>query len=100
MEYVHAALILHEAGKPITSDAIVSVLKAAGVEADAARAKALEAALKGVNIADALKASVAAPVAAAPAAPAAGAAPAKKEEKKEEKPAEEQAAAGLASLFG
>jgi large subunit ribosomal protein L12 len=99
MEYIHAALLLHSAKKEITEANVVSVLKAAGIEADHARAKALVASLSGVNIGEAIK-MAAMPVAAAPAA-----APAehKKEEKKEpkdEKKTEEEAAAGLASLFG
>ncbi|MFH1470159.1 MAG: 50S ribosomal protein P1 [Candidatus Micrarchaeota archaeon] len=99
MEYIHAALLLHSAKKEINEANVVSVLKAAGVEADPARAKALVASLSGVNIEEAIK-TAAMPVAAAPAA-----APAehKKEEKKEpkdEKKTEEEAAAGLASLFG
>ena len=99
MEYIHAALLLHSAKKEITEANVVSVLKAAGVHPDEARAKALVASLTGVNIEEAIK-SASMPVAAAPAA-----APAehKKEEKKEpkdEKKSEEEAAAGLASLFG
>lgn len=95
--YLHAVLLLHGAGKEVSEHAIVSVLKAGGVDADAARAKVLADAVKGVNFDDLLKAAV---VTAGP-APAAAAAPAeaKKDEKKEEKK-EEQAAEGLASLFG
>ncbi len=95
--YLHAALLLKGADKEISEAHIASVLKAAGVEADSAKAKVLAEALKGVNFDDVLKAA-AAPVAVA-AAPAA--AEAKKEEKKED-PAKSEAAAaeGLASLFG
>ncbi len=97
--YLHAVLLLHGAGKDVTSEGIVSVLKAGGVSADEAKAKVLADAVKGVNFEDLLKQSmmVAAPAAAAPAA-----AEGKKEEKKEEKEEkkEEQAAEGLASLFG
>ncbi len=90
-------MLLHKAGKPVTEEHVKKVLEAAGVHADAARVKALVAALEGVNIEEAIKrAAVVAPVAAA--APAASA-PAhekkaeKKEEKKEEaKPAEAPAA--------
>lgn len=97
MEYVYAALLLHKAGKEINESSLKTVLEAAGVKADDGQAKALVAALDGVNIEDAIK--NAAPVAAAPtAAPAAEEKP-KKEEKKEEKKPEE-AAAGLGSLFG
>jgi len=95
--YLHAVLLLHGAGKEVTKDSLISVLKSAGVEADEAKAKVLSEAVKGANFEDLLKnatAVVAAPVAAAPAE-------AKKEEKKEDEgKKEEQAAAGLSSLFG
>lgn len=105
MEYVYASMLLHKAGKPVDEAHIEKVLDAAGVKVDKARAKATAAALKGVNIDDAIKnASVAAAPAAAPAAPAPAEAPAaeKKEEKpkEEEKKTEEEAAAGLSALFG
>ncbi len=97
--YLHAVLLLHGAGKEVTSEGIVSVLKAGGVSADEAKAKVLADAVKGVNFEELLKQSmmVAAPAAAAPAA--AEGKKEKKEEEKEEKK-EEQAAEGLASLFG
>jgi large subunit ribosomal protein L12 len=103
MEYIYSAMILHSAGKEITEDAVSGILKAAGVEPDAARVKALTASLEGVDIEDAMKTAVAAPVAAA--APAAGAAAPAAEAKKEEEPeeeavSEEEAAAGLGALFG
>jgi large subunit ribosomal protein L12 len=96
--YLHAALLLKGGEKEITKDSLVSVLKAAGVHADEAKAQVLAEAVKGVNFEELLKAA-AMPVAAAPAA--AAPAEAKKEEKKED-PAKQEAAAaeGLASLFG
>lgn len=98
--YLHAALVLHGAGKEVSKDGIVAVVKASGAEADEAKAQVLAEAVKGVNFEDLLKQS--AMVAAAPAA--APAAEGKKEEKKEEKKdegkKEEEAAAGLANLFG
>jgi large subunit ribosomal protein L12 len=102
MEYVYAAMLLHKAGKSITEEAVKSVLTAAGCAVDAARVKALVAALQGVNIEEAIKkAAVAAPVAVA-AGPAGGHTEAKKEEKPKEdtKKSEEAAAAGLGALFG
>ncbi len=104
MEYIYAAMLLHKAGKQITEDAVKSVLKAAGVNVEETRVKALVAALQGVDIDEAIKkAAVAAPVAVA----AAGGAPAQKEAKKsekskeeEQKKADEAAAAGLGALFG
>lgn len=104
MEYIYSAMILHSAGKEINEDAIAGILKAAGVEPDTARIKALTASLDGVDIEEAMKTAVAAPAAAAPAAaPAGGDAPAeekKEEEEEEEGVSEEEAAAGLGALFG
>ncbi len=94
--YLHAVLLLHGAGKEVSKESILAVIKASGAEADEAKAKILAEAVKGVNFDDLLKQSmmVAAPAAAAPAE-------AKKEEKKEDEgKKEEQAAEGLASLFG
>ncbi len=104
MEYVYAALLLHSAGKKVTDEGIAAVLKAAGIEVDQVRTKALVSALEGVNIEEAIsKAAFAAPVATAPAAaPAATEAP-KKEEKpkeKEKEKAEETGMEGLGALFG
>lgn len=102
MEYVYAAMILHEAKKEINEANLNSVLKAAGVAVDEARIKALVSSLEGVDIEDAII-SASMPVAQAPAvAPAAAsdhkASESKKEEKKEE--AEESALEGLGALFG
>jgi len=106
MEYIYSAMVLHSAGKNITEDAISGILKAAGVNADAAKIKALIASLEGVNIKEAIAsasvmASAPAAAAAAPAAAAAKEEPkAAKEEPKEEAVSEEEAAAGLSALFG
>ena len=91
MEYIYSAMVLYSAGKDITEDAIKAILTAAGVEADAAKIKALVASLDGVDIKEA--------IAAAPAA-AATEAPAKEAEPEEEAVSEEEAAAGLSALFG
>jgi len=98
--YLHAVLLLHGAGKEVTKENIVSVIKASGAEADEAKAKVLADAVKDVNFEDLLKNVAVA--AAAPAAAPAAAGEAKKEEKKEEDEGkkEEQAAEGLANLFG
>ena len=102
MEYVYSAMVLHAAKKPVTEEGITAILKAAGVTADAARVKALTAALDGVDIDKAIATAVAAPVAAAPAAGPAEKKEEKKEEKKKEEKGvtEEEAAAGLSALFG
>ncbi len=101
MEYVYAALLLSEAGKPIDEKGLMEVVKAAGFSPDEARAKALVASLKDVDIKEVIK--NAAQTAAAPAAAQQHAEGEKKEQKKEEKhdeKKEEAAAEGLASLFG
>jgi len=107
MEYIYASLLLHNAGKAITEEAITAVLKAAGIEVNEARVKALVAALEGVNIEEAIsKAAFAAPAAVSPtvAAPAAAAnvvaAEVPIEEEEEEDHAEEDGMAGLGALFG
>jgi len=97
---MYAALLIHKAGKPITEDSLTSVVKAAGVDVDQVKVKALASALSEINVDEALKSAstmaVAAPAAAAPAAAAAKA----EEKPKEEEKKEEEALAGLASLFG
>ena len=103
MEYVYAAMLLHSAEKDIDDKAISSVLKAAGVEADGARVKALVASLGSVDIDEAMATAVAAPVAsAAPAASSGGAAEAAPAEEEAAEEPEEEAGGfeGLGSLFG
>jgi large subunit ribosomal protein L12 len=99
MEYVYSAMLLHSAKKEINEAHVTKVLEAAGITVDSARVKALVASLKNVNIDEAIaKAAVSAAPAAAPAAHAEHKAEAKP--KQEEKKSEEEAAAGLAGLFG
>ncbi len=103
--YLHAALVLHGAGKDISKDNLVSVLKAAGAEADDAKAKVLAEAVSGVDFEELLKNAAVPSAAPAAAAPAAAEGGEEKEEKKEESAEdsakkEEEAAEGLASLFG
>jgi large subunit ribosomal protein L12 len=105
MEYVYAAMLLHKAGKPVDETNVTKVLQAAGLQADAARVKALVAALSEVDIEEAIKtAPTLAPAAAAPAASAApteAAAEEKpEEEEKVEEEKEEEALEGLGALFG
>lgn len=103
LEYIHAALLLHEAKKDITEDAISKIVEAAGLEADKAMTKATVENLKDINIDEVLSSAVAAPVASVSTAPDGGE---KREEKKEKESGEnkekktEEAAAGLSSLFG
>jgi large subunit ribosomal protein L12 len=99
MEYVHAALLLHSAGKKVDEAGLANTLKAAGAQVDEARVKALVAALEGVNIDEAIK-SAAVPAVAAPAAAAPAKAEKKEEKKVEKEKKEEEALAGLGALFG
>ncbi len=107
MEYVYAAMLLHEAGKEINEQNLTQVLTSAGIDADAVRVKALVASLAEVKIDEAIKSAptmMAAPAAApATAAPAAEAKPKEEDKKKketEEKQKEEAALEGLGALFG
>ncbi len=107
MEYIYAALLLHNAGKDVTDENVAAVLEAAGVAVEDVRVKALVAALEDVNIEEAISQAAVAPVAAAApgaaGAPAAGAAaPAEEEAEEEEKKEEEEESgmAGLGALFG
>ncbi len=101
MEYIYGALLLHSAGKEINEESVANVIKAAGVEPDPSRIKALTASLSGVNIEEAIAnaAVVAGPAQQSQAAPEKKEEK-KKEEKKEEAVTEEEAAAGLGALFG
>jgi Ribosomal protein L12E/L44/L45/RPP1/RPP2 len=108
MEYIYGALLLHYAKQEINEENLAKVLQAAGLSPDEVRIKTLVAALKEVDIEEAIKSAAFAPVAAAPAAattaaPAAATPAAKAEEKKEEEekkgPSEEEIAGSLASLF-
>ncbi|MCW3132963.1 MAG: 50S ribosomal protein P1 [Methanophagales archaeon] len=114
MEYIYAALLLHNSGKEVTEDGITAVMEAAGIAADKGRIKALISALSDINIDEAMAQAqpAYAPAAMAPPMPAQAPAtapeapevekPEKKEEKKkeEEEKAEETGMEGLSSLFG
>ncbi|MGP8320783.1 MAG: 50S ribosomal protein P1 [Methanosarcinaceae archaeon] len=105
MEYIYAALLLHNSGKDITDEAVTAVLTAAGTIVDENRAKALVAALDGVNIEEAMAtaafaAPTAAPVVAGEAATEAPEAEAAATEEEEKEEAEESGMAGLGALFG
>ncbi len=113
MEYIYAALLLHDSGKEVTEDGMTAIMKAAGVKAEVGRVKALISALNDVDIDEAMAQAQPAYAPAAPAmpaqAPAAAPAPeageAEKKEKKEktaeeEEKAEETGMEGLSSLFG
>ena len=75
MEYVYAALLLDAAGKEVTEQALMEVVKAAGLTPEEAQAKAMVASLKGVSIKDVIKNAQSMQMqAAAPSAAQAGAA--------------------------
>lgn len=109
MEYVYAALLLHYAKQEISEENLAKVLQAAGLQPDEVRIKTLVAALKEVNIDEAVKSAAFAPVAAVPAAGAPAQAQAagqqqaaggeKKEEEEKKGPSEEEIAGSLAALF-
>lgn len=101
MEYIYTALLLHSAGKEITEESVTSVLKAAGVQVDSAKVKALIASLKDVNIDEAIKNAAVVQAAPAQQAQTSAQAPKKAEETKvEEQKSEEEAVSGLSALFG
>lgn len=98
MEYVYAALLLHAGEKEINESNVESILKAAQYEVDSAKVKSLVASIKNINIAEAIEKAAVAPAAAAPVASGEAAKEAEPEEDSAKK--EEEAAAGLGSLFG
>jgi len=102
MEYVYAAMLLHKAGKPINEENMIQVLKAAGVNADPVRVKALVASLEEVDIDKAIKSPPAFMPSVAPTAlaPAAEEKPAEEKKEKKEEKKEEEALEGLGALFG
>ena len=106
MEYVYGALLLHAAGSEVDEEKLKKVLEGAGVTPDESRLKALVSSLKKVNIEEVVKNAASMHAAPAPAAEAKHEEKKdskKKEEKKDEKEAaasEEDALAGLSSLFG
>ncbi len=103
MQYLYSALLLHKAEKEITVDSVTKVLKAAGVDVDEARVKALVAALGEIDIDEALEAAASMQVAAAAPAAATDSAPAaaaEEEEEEEEEGEEIDDDEGFGSLFG
>lgn len=107
MEYIYAALLLHHAKAEVSEERLKKVLTSAGVKVDEVRVKALVAALKEVNVDEAIKAA-AIPISIAPTMPSSvpssptpsEAAPAEKKEEKKEEVSEEALAEGLSALFG
>ncbi|PSP45780.1 50S ribosomal protein P1 [Halobacteriales archaeon QH_10_70_21] len=114
MEYVYAALILHETDEEINEENLTDVLEAAGVDVEESRVKALVAALEDVDVEEAIETAAAVPAGGAGGAAAGGAAEETDEEEAEEADeadADEEEAAddeddggdggeGLGELFG
>jgi large subunit ribosomal protein L12 len=74
MEYVYAALILHETDEEINEDNLTGILEAAGADVEESRVKALVAALEDVDIEEAVEGAAAVPAGGAGGAAAGGAA--------------------------
>ena len=116
MEYVYAALILHETDEEINEDNLTEVLDAAGVDVEESRVKALVAALEDVDVEEAIETAAAVPAGGAGGggAPAGGAAETDEADEPEADEADEEAAEeeaddddeegdggeGLGELFG
>ena len=103
MEYVYAAMLLHKAGKTIDEKSITGILKAAGIDADQTRVKALIASLDEVDIDEAIKSSpTLMPVTqtATKVESTKEGKPAEDKKEKDEKKKEEEAIEGLGALFG
>lgn len=93
MEYVYAALLLHEKGKSITEEKIRAMLQSVQITVDENIIKTLLDSLEGVNIAEAIqKAVISTPVAVQEPKELE-----KKSKVEEEAPEEEM---GLTKLFG
>jgi len=101
MEYIYSALLLHTLKKDVSEETLAGVLKSAGTSPDSTRIKGLIAALKDVNIDEAIE-KAAMPMAVAQAAGTEAKASEADEAKEKEDAAksEEAAAEGLSSLFG
>ena len=87
MEYVYAALILHETDEEINEENLTDVLEAGGVDVEQSRVKALVAALEDVDVEEAIETAAAVPAGGGGGAAAGGATEAEAEA--DEAPAEE-----------
>ena len=61
MEYVYAALILHETDEEINEDNLTGILETAGADVEESRVKALVAALEDVDVEEAIESAAAVP---------------------------------------
>src|SRR3989344_3938458 len=100
MEYVYSALLIHKLGHEVNNSKVKEVIEAAGGKADEMKARALLAALDGVNIDEVIKqAAIPVAITAQTTEAKTEAKDDKKKSAEEEKKAEEAAAAGLGALF-
>ena len=88
MEYVYAALILHETDEEINEENLTDVLEAGGVDVEQSRVKALVAALEDVDVEEAIETAAAVPAGGGGGGAAAGGAT-EAEADADEEPAEE-----------
>jgi large subunit ribosomal protein L12 len=112
MEYVYAALVLHESGEELNEENITNVLEAAGVDVEESRVKALVAALEDVDIEEAIETAAAVPAGGAGGAAAEAEADddgdddggdeaeAEADDEEDEDEEEEASGEGLGNLFG
>lgn len=100
MQYVHLALALHSAGKPVSEDNIKKMCSAVGVKTDDGQIKALIAVLEDVDIDQAVKTAPVGMMAAAPTSAAPTSDTPAQDEVKEEEPEAAGDDMGLDSLFG
>ena len=118
MEYVYAALILHETDEEINEQNLTDVLEAGGVDVEQSRVKALVAALEDVDVEEAIETAAAVPAGGGGGGAAAGGAaeadadadetPAEEAEEEDEAAEDEEAddddggdgGEGLGELFG
>jgi len=103
MEYIYAALLLHEAKKEINAENIKKIIESIGLQPNEAMINALLTALEGVDIEEIKKEALAVQQPVQTVQQEVKKEEEKKEEKKEEKAEEkkqEEALSGLASLFG
>jgi large subunit ribosomal protein L12 len=63
MEYVYAAILLHEADEELNEENITGVLEGAGIDVEESRVKALVAALEDVDIEEAIETAAGVPAA-------------------------------------
>ena len=94
MEYIYAALLLHQAGKAVDEASVTKIVEALGMTVDEAKVKTLIASLQGIDIDKAISEAGAMAVAGASTSQKVEVKPEQKEEK------HEAAAEGLAALFG